>query len=65
MIEVELKEWGNSVGVLIPKSILRDLGLHKGDTVSVEIISKKKIDGFGRFRGAPSFKRDHASHREG
>ena len=65
MIEVELKGWGNSVGVLIPKSILRDLGLHKGDKVSVEIISKKKMDGFGRFRGAPPFKRNHDSHREG
>ena len=29
MVEVELKEWGNSLGVIVPVEKLKELGLHK------------------------------------
>ena len=41
MIEVELKEWGNSMGVILPRENLRELGLRKGDRIEIEIIMKK------------------------
>ena len=51
-MEVELKEWGNSVGVILPAERLKELGLHKGDKVDIEFIAKRKTDGFGICRGA-------------
>jgi len=64
MIEVELKEWGNSVGVIIPVETLRELRLKEGDTVAIEFINKKRMDGFGICRGAKSFKEEKESHKE-
>jgi len=58
MAEVKVKEWGNSLGIIIPKDIAKHINLHKGETVKIEIIKSKRIDGFGMWRGVGSFKRE-------
>ncbi len=58
MVEVELKEWGNSTGIILPISTLKKLNLRKGDKVEVEIIKKRIVDGFGICKGAKPFKED-------
>ncbi|MFH0715072.1 MAG: AbrB/MazE/SpoVT family DNA-binding domain-containing protein [Candidatus Diapherotrites archaeon] len=57
-----VKKWGNSMGVVIPKEATRKLKLKPGQEVSLEIRPKKYIDGFGMFKGAGTFERDHDDH---
>jgi len=64
MVKVELKEWGNSFGVILPREKLRELGLKKGDKIEIEIIIKKKLDGFGISRGAKPFEEEKEAHEE-
>ena len=64
MIEVELKEWGNSIGVILPAEKLKELDLHKGDRVEIDIIQKKRINGFGIYKGAEPFKEEDKEHSE-
>ncbi|MBI2664472.1 hypothetical protein HYX10_03975 [Candidatus Woesearchaeota archaeon] len=64
MIETELKEWGNSIGVLLPIEKVRELGLKKGDKVKLDIIGKKRVDAFGVCRGAKPFKEEKENHSE-
>ena len=64
MVQVELKDWGNSLGVILPKSKLKELNLQKGDTIEIEILSKKKIDGFGVAKGAKPFEEEKEEHEE-
>ncbi len=64
MAEVELKEWGNSVGILVPSEMLKDMGLHKGDNVEITIVAKKRVDGFGVCKGAKPFEEEKEAHRE-
>ena len=47
VIETELKRWGNSYGIIIPKDVIREHGLKGGDTIKVDFMGKKKVDGFG------------------
>jgi antitoxin component of MazEF toxin-antitoxin module len=68
MIEAELKEWGNSTGVILPKEELKKLNVKKGDIVLIDVV-KKRIDGFGmdkgrKFKGKKlkPFMRDHNEH---
>lgn len=63
MIEVELKEWGNSIGVILPIEKLREYQLKKGDRVIIDITTKQKIDGFGICKGAKPFD-DEDNHEE-
>ena len=50
--ETKLKAWGNSVGVILPKEILKEEGLSVND--EVEITLKKKSnplkDAFGKLK---------------
>ena len=64
MVEVELKEWGNSIGVILPAEKLRELGLERGDRVDIEIVGKKRIDGFGIAKGAKPFQEEEEHHKE-
>ena len=64
MAEVELKKWGNSVGVILPSEVLKELGLEQGDLVEVDIVSKKRINGFGIAHGAKPFTEEEESHPE-
>lgn len=54
---VEVKKWGNSFGVLIPRETVKKLGLSKGEKVQLDIVPQKRISGFGLAKGAKSFKR--------
>lgn len=63
-MEVELKEWGNSIGVILPAERLKELGVQKGDKIDISIVSKKRIDGFGISRGAKRFKEEKEPHPE-
>ena len=62
MVEVELKDWGNSLGVILPKDKLKELKLQKGDVIEIEIIAKKRIDGFGICKGAEPFEEEKEGH---
>ena len=64
MAEVRIKEWGNSLGVIIPKDVAKHVDLHKGDTVKIDIIKNKRIDGFGIFKGAGKYIEEEESHKE-
>ncbi|MBI2147157.1 AbrB/MazE/SpoVT family DNA-binding domain-containing protein [Candidatus Woesearchaeota archaeon] len=63
-MEVELKEWGNSLGIILPAETLREFGVGKGDKIDISIVAKKRIDGFGVCHGAKPFKEDSESHKE-
>ncbi len=58
MVEVELKEWGNSIGIILPMEKLKEMGLQKGDKVEIEIVKKKMIDGFGISKDAKPFEEE-------
>ncbi len=64
MVEVELKEWGNSIGVILPVESLKELDLKKGDKIEIDIIKKKRINGFGISRGKEPFEEEIESHKE-
>jgi len=64
MVTVELKQWGNSLGVILPVETLRKLGIEKGDIIEVDIIAKKQVDAFGLCKGASSFIEEDEEHKE-
>ena len=63
-VEVELKEWGNSIGIVLPADKIREMGLRKGDRIDINIIIKKQINGFGISKGAKPFEEDKGEHPE-
>lgn len=42
MLRLKIVKMGGGLGVIIPKAILQDRGLEKGDYVKVDIIKKVK-----------------------
>jgi len=64
MVEVELREWGNSIGIILPSEKLKKLNLHKGDKIEIEIIAKKRLDAFGICTKAESFEEEKEEHEE-
>ena len=58
MTETKIKQWGNSLALIIPKEIAKREELNVGDIVKVEISKDKRVDAFGMFRGAPSFTKE-------
>ena len=64
MAEVRVKEWGNSYGVILPKDLVKHMEINKGDTIKIDIIKKRKIDGFGMLRGIGKFEEEEISHEE-
>ncbi len=40
---VEVKKWGNSLGVLIPKDKVAELGLSEKDIIDIDILKKEKV----------------------
>lgn len=61
--ESMVKEWGHSLGIIIPNEVVKKLDLKKGETLSVDLIRKQKIDAFGMFKHAKPFKRE-IDHRD-
>jgi len=64
IVENEIKQWGNSLGLVIPSEAVRKLHLIKGEVVEVDIKKKKKINAFGLCKGARSFKEEEEPHKE-
>lgn len=58
IVESEVKKWGNSLGIIIPRDAVRNMRLKEKDKVKVDMIIKKKVSGFGIFKGAKSFTRE-------
>lgn len=54
MITAKAKEWGNSIGVIIPRDVVEKLNIHPGDEISLDIGKKDKVlrelYGFGKFK---------------
>ena len=64
MTELKVKQWGNSLGIIISKDIVKIENINEGDLVKVDISKEKRINGFGMFKGIPSFKEDKEEHPE-
>ena len=61
---VELKKWGNSLGIIIPKDKVEELGLSEHDIIDLDIVKKEKVSGFGIAEGRVPYKRENASEHE-
>ncbi|MBS3150935.1 AbrB/MazE/SpoVT family DNA-binding domain-containing protein [Candidatus Woesearchaeota archaeon] len=58
MLEVELKirKWGNSFGVVLPNEIVKKNKLKEGSTIEIFIPEPKKVD-FEKIFGTAHFKK--------
>jgi len=61
---VELKKWGNSLGIIIPKDKVEELGLSEHDIIDLNIVKKEMVSGFGIAEGKTPYKRVHAAEHE-
>ncbi|NIA03412.1 MAG: hypothetical protein GWP12_02605 [Nitrospirae bacterium] len=52
---VELKKWGNSLGIIIPKEKVDELGLSEHDLIDALIIAQKNRFGCKVISGDPYF----------
>ena len=58
-VTVELKKWGNSLGIIIPKDKVDELDLSEHDIIDLDIVKKEKVSGFGIAEGRVPYKREH------
>lgn len=53
-IEVKTKQWGNSIGVIIPKEVVNTLKIRPEENILIEVEKKenplKELWGFGKGR---------------
>lgn len=52
-IETKTKKWGSSLGVIIPKELVKEERLCEGQEIRIDILSKKKTTGadiFGKLK---------------
>jgi len=42
-IEAEIKKWGNSFGIILPKSLIEEAGLKEKDKIVINVIKKADI----------------------
>lgn len=56
MIAVKTKQWGNSIGLIIPKGVAEAKGIAAGDEVLVDIEKKSKKTVLQELFGALDFK---------
>lgn len=64
MVEAKIKQWGNSLGLIISKDIVRIEKLNVGDIIKVDITKEKRVNGFGIMKNIPSFVEDKEEHPE-
>ena len=55
---VKTKQWGNSIGIIIPKDLVDDLSLVPGEEVTIEIEKKQNV--LKELFGAIHFKKSTA-----
>ena len=41
-VETKTKKWGSSLGIIIPKEIVREERIQKGQKIRIDILSRKK-----------------------
>jgi antitoxin component of MazEF toxin-antitoxin module len=52
VMKAKVRTWGSSLGIIVPKEIVRKEHLNHGDEVIFELKKKKKIkEIFGRLKG--------------
>lgn len=50
--KTKLRNWGSSIGVVIPSEVIKKENFHTGEEVIIEIRKKKSIkEAFGSMRG--------------
>ena len=52
-IETKTKKWGSSIGIIIPKKIVREERIQEGQNIRIDILTKKKTTGediFGKLK---------------
>jgi antitoxin component of MazEF toxin-antitoxin module len=59
---VPIRKWGNSLGIVIPKDVVKEIDVSEGDFVDVSIVKKRKISGFGLCKQASPFVEDEEEH---
>ncbi len=64
IIENPVKRWGHSFGIVIPMDIAKKINLKEGQIIEMEIMGKKGVDAFGRFKKAKAFREEKEAHRE-
>ncbi len=66
LVEVKIRSVGNALGVILPKRVIEAEGLKKGETVSLSLFKKRKVDIrslLGLTKGAGDFVRER-DHRD-
>lgn len=62
IFKTKVRNVGTSLGVLLPKEVIREEGIKEGEEIEISIL-KKNLDlinrSFGIDRGAKKFERDH------
>ncbi len=61
---VEVKKWGNSLGIIIPKEKGAELGLSEKDIIDIDILKKVKVSGFGIAKRKKPFEREEPEHED-
>jgi hypothetical protein len=61
-LTVKVKKWENSLGIIIPKQAVDELGILADKILDVEIVKKRKRSGFGICRGASPYKEEKEPH---
>ena len=50
--EVTIKRWGNSLGIILPKELIKEQSLEENKKVSISIVKKADLsDIFGSLKG--------------
>lgn len=50
-IELKAKKWGNSIGVVLPKEVVDEVGIKPEETIVVDVKKSLKVkDVFGLFK---------------
>lgn len=42
-IEVTLKKWGNSMGIILPKEVIEEKNLKEKDKIMIEVVKKANL----------------------
>jgi len=52
-VEAKTKKWGSSIGIIIPKDVVKQERIQEGQDIRINILTKKKTMGadiFGAFK---------------
>ena len=50
-MKAEIRKMGNSYGILLPKRVVAEYTLQKGEEVEFLIVKKQPLNGFGLLKG--------------